>query len=148
MTRETSRTGMRFRWPCSKSGKATGGSLLGEGVEGGAEAFEAGAKGTRVAADANAKVARHFEETAGDDGGFVFFAEQFEKGFRITAMREARENHRAGRRAKTFEVAAGVEERIEQGAIGGEQRSGAFAELFEMVQGHHGEALGGVRGRS
>src|SRR5205085_4597168 len=29
--------------------------------------------------------------TAGDDGGFVFFAEQFEKGFRITAMREARE---------------------------------------------------------
>ena len=60
-------------------------------------------------------------------------------------MSEARENDRAGGRAKAFQVAARVEKGIEQGAIGGEKLAGAFAELFEMVEGHHGEAFGGMR---
>src|SRR5215469_101175 len=115
------------------------------GSDGGAEAFEAGAEGGRVAADADAEVAGHFKETARDDGGCKFFAEQFEEGFGITAVREAREDDGAGRRAEAFDVVTRIEERIEQGAICGEQRAGAFAKFFEMVEGYDGEALGGKR---
>src|SRR5438105_10420700 len=88
---------------------------------------------------------RHFKKAPGNDRGFVFFAEQLEEGFGLTPMSEARENDRAGGRAKAFQVAARVEKGIEQGAIGGEKLAGAFAELFEMVEGHHGEAFGGMR---
>ena len=112
-----------------------------EGLKGGAEAFETGAQSGRVAADADAEMARHFKEAAGDDGGFKFFAEQFEKDFGIAAVREARKDYRPCGRTKTFEVATRVEERIEQSAIGGEERVGAFAKLLEMVEGHHGKAL-------
>lgn len=56
---------------------AAKGSPLGVRVEGRGEAFEAGAEGGRVAADADAEMAGHFEEAAGDDGGFKFLAEQF-----------------------------------------------------------------------
>ena len=60
-------------------------------------------------------------------------------------MREAREDDRACGGTKTFEVAVRVEEGIEQGAIGGEERAGPFAEFLEMIEGHDGEALRGVR---
>ena len=81
---------------------------------------------------------RHFKEAPRNDGGFVFLAKQLEEAFGIAAMREARENDRASGRAKAFEVAARIEEGIEQGAIGGEKGAGALAELFEMIEGHHG----------
>src|SRR6184192_1692788 len=122
-----------------------GDSALGEGVEGRGEAFEGGAERGRVAADADAEMARHFEEAAGNDSGFKFFAEQLEEGFGVAAVREAREDDRACGGTKTFEVAVRVEEGIEQGAIGGEERAGAFAEFLEMIEGHDGEALRGVR---
>src|SRR5437763_2387209 len=108
-----------------------GDSALGEGVEGRGEAFEGGAERGRVAADADAEMARHFEEAAGNDSGFKFFAEQLEEGFGVAAVREAREDDRACGGTKTFEVAVRVEEGIEQGAIGGEERAGAFARSEE-----------------
>src|SRR2546430_4868994 len=72
-----------------------GDSALGEGVEGRGEAFEGGAERGRVAADADAEMARHFEEAAGNDSGFKFFAEQLEEGFGVAAVREAREDDRS-----------------------------------------------------
>src|SRR5207237_10646181 len=93
-----------------------GDSALGEGVEGGGEAFEGGAERGRVATDADAEMARHFEEAAGDDGGFILFAEQLEEGFGVAAVREARETDRACGGTKNFEVAARVEAGREQGA--------------------------------
>src|SRR5690349_469852 len=125
-----------------------GKSTLGEGVEGGGEAFEAGAESGRVAADAEAEMSRHVEEASGDHGGFKFFAKQLEEGFGVAAVREAWEDHRAGGRAKAFKVAARIEELIEENAIRGEERNRAHAELLEMVESHDGEALSGMRGGS
>jgi hypothetical protein len=121
-------------------------SLLGEGVEGGAEAFEAAAERGRVAANADAEMPRHLEEATGNNGGFIFLAKQFEEALGITTVREAREDHRTSGRAKAFEVAARIEEGIEQGAIGCQERLGARAKLFEMMEGHHRQALGGMGG--
>src|SRR6266704_6891443 len=90
----------------------------------------------------------HFEEAAGDDRGFMFFAQQLEESLGIAAMREAREDDRAGGRTKTFEVVARIEKGVEQSAIGGEQSAGALAKLFEMFEGLQGEALRGMRAGS
>src|SRR5438067_11478954 len=96
-----------------------GDSALGEGVEGRGEAFEGGAERGRVAADADAEMARHFEEAAGNDSGVNLVGEQLEEGVGGAAVREAWEDGRACGGAKTVEVAAlGVE------GIGGEARDG------------------------
>src|SRR5437660_9526747 len=87
----------------------------------------------------------HFEHAARHNGGFIFFAKQLEESFGIAASkpeREAGKNHGAGRRMKAFDVAARIEEGVEQGAIGGEERASAFAKLLKMVEGHQGKALG------
>ena len=55
------------------------GLALREFVESSAQAFEAGAKAGGLATDADAEVLRHLKEFSGDDGGFILFAEQFEK---------------------------------------------------------------------
>src|SRR5207249_9640917 len=67
----------------------------------------------------------------------IFFAKQLEESFGIAASkpeREAGKNHGAGRRMKAFDVAARIEEGVEQGAIGGEERASAFAKLLKMVE--------------
>src|SRR5215472_7588325 len=147
MTRETSPKGMRLPSSCSKIIKPAADLLLGEGVEGRAKTLQAGAQGRGVAADADPEMPRHFEEATGDNGGFIFFAKQFEKSVGIAVRKpetEPGKNHRSGRGTKAFDVAPRIEKGIEQGAIGGQQRAGAFPKLFQMAEGHDREALGGM----
>src|SRR5207237_674750 len=97
--------------------------------------------------DADAKMPGHLEDADRHNGGFILFAKQLEESFGIAASkpeREAGKNHGAGRRMKAFDVAARIEEGVEQGAIGGEERASAFAKLLKMVEGHQGKALGGM----
>src|ERR1700746_3897191 len=89
----------------------------------------------------------HFEHAARHNGGFIFFAKQLEESFGIAASkpeREAGENHGARRRPKAFDVAARIEEGVEQGAIGDDERASAFAKLLKMLEGHQGKPLGGI----
>src|SRR5215472_12489559 len=145
MTQGTSLKGMQFPSRYSKLVKPIADSTFGEGIECGREALEPRAQRLGVPADANAEVLRHLEEAAGDDGGFILFAEQLEESFWISAMRQAREDNRARRRTHAKKVATGIQEAVEERAVGGEERARAFPQLFQVVESHHGEALGGVR---
>ena len=76
-----------------------------EVIQGRAQTFETGSQSFRIAANTNAEMLGHFKERAGYYRGFVLFAQQFEKCFRITAH-EPRKKHRASRWAEAFEIAA------------------------------------------
>src|SRR5580700_1771601 len=85
-----------------------------------------------------------FKECAGHYRGFVLFAQQFEKCFRIPA-REPWEKHGACRWAEAFQITARIEKGIDNGTVGGKKRARPLAKFFKMIERNQGHPFGGVR---
>ena len=78
-----------------------------EFVEGRGEPFEAALDHFGISANANPEMFGHFEESPGDDFGFILFAEKLDE-FIGPSSGKTREDDSAARRPDKFQIFAGL----------------------------------------